>query len=104
VLIGADSSSRLLTRAALKQAQNVLMLRDFPDNSSRDSRQAIAVKAWLIEREPGEGLSLERVWKGVYGAWAGCQGRRPGWGARRRAMRPIMAHLTMASEWMGRRS
>ena len=21
---------------------------------------------------------LERVWKGVYGAWAGCQGRRPG--------------------------
>ena len=40
---------------------------------------------------------LERVWKGVYGAWAGCQGRRPGGGARRRAMRPIMA-LTMASE------
>ena len=47
---------------------------------------------------------LERVWKGVYGAWAGCQGRRPGGGARRRAMRPIMAHLTMASEWVGRRS
>jgi PAS domain S-box-containing protein len=47
---------------------------------------------------------LERVCKGVYGAWAGCQGRRPGGDARRRAMRPIMAHLIMASEWVGRRS
>ena len=58
----------------------------------------------ILGTYPEYELPLERVWKGVYGAWAGCQGRRPGGGARRRAMRPIMAHLTMASEWVGKRS
>src|SRR6185312_16690986 len=34
-------------------AHNLLMSRVFLSHSSRDSRQAIAVKAWLVEQEPG---------------------------------------------------
>src|ERR1700741_2953634 len=42
------------TRARrLTRAHNSLMPRVFLSHSSRDSRSAMAVKAWLIEREPG---------------------------------------------------
>jgi predicted ester cyclase len=37
-------------------------------------------------------------------AWLGCHGRRPFPGASRRAMRPTMAHLTIASACWGSRS
>ncbi len=47
---------------------------------------------------------LSKCWERGHGALAGCQGRRPGAGASRRAMSPIMAHLTMASACPGRRS
>jgi hypothetical protein len=47
---------------------------------------------------------LRTCWERVYEALADFQGRRPGPGAKRRVMRPIMDHLTMASACSGRRS
>ena len=82
-------------------------LENYEDEWADDSEMVCArvtLPGIEVHTAEAKAKALERVWKGVYGAWAGCQGRRPGGGARRRAMRPIMAHLTMASEWVGRRS
>jgi len=58
----------------------------------------------LDSYQHGFAEALERVGKGGQAALAFCQGRRPGAGARRRVMSPIMVHLTMASACSGRRS
>ena len=49
----ADSSSRLPTRHVSISATIALVSRVFLSHSSRDNRQAVAVKQWLIEHEPG---------------------------------------------------
>ena len=49
-------------------------------------------------------LGLRTCWERDHEALAGSQGRRPGAGARRRVMSPIIAHLTMASACSGSRS
>jgi signal transduction histidine kinase len=48
--------------------------------------------------------ALRTCFRWGYAACLGCQGRRPGVGAIRRVMMPIMAHLTIASAVAGRRS
>jgi hypothetical protein len=54
-------------------------------------------------RDPGIG-GLRQRWESGHFTVPACQGRRPGGGAGRLAMRPIMAHLTMSSAWAGSRS
>ena len=43
----------------------------FLSHSSRDSRQAIAVKAWLVEQEPG--LAEEWIWTRTPGSGPGAR-------------------------------
>ena len=61
-MTGADFSSRLLARDVCIRAKIALMERVFLSHSSRDSRQAEAVKKWLIEQELGlaEEIFLDR--------------------------------------------
>jgi hypothetical protein len=52
----------------------------------------------------GSSIVLRTCWESAHFGVPGSQGRRPGAAASRRAIRPIMAHLTIASAWAGSRS
>jgi hypothetical protein len=96
LLIGDLSSSVFGWRLPLTGAK--------PGTYSHNNLQWDGYRSHLGILAAGREVALRTCWERGHVMLVGCQGRRPGAGARRRVMSPIMDHLTMASAFSGRRS